>query len=75
MHPVGAVKLKLELPIFTPLPACNDYLIGIFDFTESMIQEDRILQAMPNIVMALHVLCEKMASNSFWKPYLSILDM
>ena len=24
-----------------------------------MIEEDRILQAMPNIVMALHVLCEK----------------
>ena len=39
-----------------------------------MIEEDRILQAMPNIVMALHVLCEKMSNDSFWKPYLSIHD-
>ncbi len=39
----------------------------------SIIQEDRILQAMPNIVMALHVLCERMTNDSLWKPYLSIL--
>ena len=40
-----------------------------------MIDEDRILQAMPNIVMALHVLCERMNPQSFWKPYLGILFM
>ena len=34
-------------------------------FVEAMIEEDRILQAMPNIVMALHILCEKMSVDSF----------
>jgi len=37
------------------------------------MQEDRILQTMPNVAMSLHVLCEMSSPDSFWLPYLSIL--
>ncbi|XP_041353715.1 actin-histidine N-methyltransferase-like isoform X2 [Gigantopelta aegis] len=35
--------------------------------------EDKIMQAMPNITLALHLLCEKKKADSFWKPYIDIL--
>lgn len=38
-----------------------------------LIAEDRILQSMPNVVMALHVLCEFSQQDSFWMPYLKFL--
>ena len=38
-----------------------------------LIEEDQILQAMPSVVLALHVLCERRQPDSFWRPYISIL--
>ena len=35
------------------------------------MNEDRILQSMPNVAMALHVLCEFSQHDSLWQPYLS----
>ncbi|KAK6183292.1 hypothetical protein SNE40_010798 [Patella caerulea] len=38
-----------------------------------LISEDKILQAMPNITLALHLLCEKHQPDSFFQPYINIL--
>ncbi|KAL4237444.1 Histone-lysine N-methyltransferase setd3 [Mactra antiquata] len=38
-----------------------------------IISEDKILQVMPSVVLALHLLCEKRTTDSYWKPYLDIL--
>ncbi|OWF53384.1 histone-lysine N-methyltransferase setd3-like [Mizuhopecten yessoensis] len=40
---------------------------------DALIAEDKILQAMPSIVLALHLLCERRSTESFWKPYLDML--
>ena len=42
-------------------------------FAGSLIGEDKMLQAMPSIVLALHLLCERRTAESFWKPYIDIL--
>ncbi|ELU11224.1 hypothetical protein CAPTEDRAFT_181634 [Capitella teleta] len=39
----------------------------------ALIADNRILQTMPNILLALHVLCELCSPASFWLPYLKIL--
>ncbi|XP_059178140.1 actin-histidine N-methyltransferase-like [Physella acuta] len=39
----------------------------------SLIAEDKILQVMPNVTLALHLLNEKLNPESFWKPYIDIL--
>ncbi|XP_005090792.1 actin-histidine N-methyltransferase [Aplysia californica] len=38
-----------------------------------LIAEDKILQVMPNVILALHLLNEKLNPQSFWKPYIDIL--
>ena len=35
--------------------------------------EDKILQVMPSVVLALHLLCEQRSSESKWKPYLGMI--
>ncbi|KAK7000066.1 histone-lysine N-methyltransferase setd3 [Biomphalaria glabrata] len=39
----------------------------------ALIKEDKILQVMPNVTLALHLLNEKLNPQSFWKPYIDIL--
>ncbi|GFN94514.1 histone-lysine N-methyltransferase, partial [Plakobranchus ocellatus] len=39
----------------------------------ALISEDKILQVMPNVTLALHVLNEKFSPQSFWKPYIDSL--
>lgn len=39
-----------------------------------LIEKDNILRVMPNACLVLHVYCEKLKENSFWKPYLGILQ-
>ena len=34
------------------------------------MKEDRILQVMPNVTLAMHLLAELRSPHSFWKPYL-----
>ncbi|KAH3844375.1 hypothetical protein DPMN_086633 [Dreissena polymorpha] len=38
-----------------------------------LINADKILQVMPSVVLALHLLCERRSEQSPWKPYLDIL--
>ena len=38
-----------------------------------LMKEDKILQVMPSVVLALHLLCELRSPESTWKPYLDIL--
>lgn len=38
-----------------------------------LIDKDNILKVMQNACLVLHVYCEKLKENSFWKPYLDIL--
>ncbi|XP_059818335.1 actin-histidine N-methyltransferase [Hemitrygon akajei] len=37
--------------------------------------QDRILQAMGNITLAFHLLCERLNPDSFWLPYIKTLPM
>ncbi|KAM3917964.1 actin-histidine N-methyltransferase isoform 2-T3 [Leptodactylus fuscus] len=39
----------------------------------SLYSQDRILQAMGNITLAFHLLCERANPNSFWLPYIKTL--
>ncbi|XP_063295481.1 actin-histidine N-methyltransferase [Pelobates fuscus] len=39
----------------------------------SLHSQDRILQAMGNITLAFHLLCERADPNSFWLPYIKTL--
>lgn len=38
-----------------------------------LYSQDRILQAMGNIALAFHLLCERANPNSFWQPYIQTL--
>ncbi|XP_058147833.1 actin-histidine N-methyltransferase isoform X2 [Dasypus novemcinctus] len=38
-----------------------------------LYSQDRILQAMGNITLAFHLLCERANPNSFWQPYIQSL--
>eukprot|EP00072_Mus_musculus_P043212 XP_006516147.3 PREDICTED: histone-lysine N-methyltransferase setd3 isoform X9 [Mus musculus] len=38
-----------------------------------LYSQDRILQAMGNIALAFHLLCERASPNSFWQPYIQTL--
>lgn len=38
-----------------------------------LIEGDNILKAMQNACLVIHVYCEKLKEDSFWKPYLDIL--
>ncbi|XP_007942800.2 actin-histidine N-methyltransferase [Orycteropus afer afer] len=38
-----------------------------------LYSQDRILQAMGNITLAFHLLCERASPNSFWQPYIQTL--
>ncbi|XP_070578396.1 actin-histidine N-methyltransferase-like [Ptychodera flava] len=39
----------------------------------NLVAKDRVLQAMPNILLSVHVLCEKYLPDSFWQPYIKTL--
>ncbi|XP_048829750.1 actin-histidine N-methyltransferase [Brienomyrus brachyistius] len=39
----------------------------------SLYSQDRILQAMGNVTLALHLLCERANPSSFWLPYIKSL--
>ena len=39
----------------------------------SLVQNDPMLSSMPNVALAVHLLCEAYNVNSKWKPYINIL--
>lgn len=38
-----------------------------------MVFQVEILKNMPNVLLAIHLLVEKLSDNQFWKPYINIL--
>ena len=38
-----------------------------------LITADRLLESMPNVALAVHLLCEKYNPDSFWQPYIDVL--
>ena len=36
----------------------------------SLIAKDRLVQSMPNVALALHLLNEACSPHSFWRPYI-----
>ncbi|XP_028404426.1 actin-histidine N-methyltransferase-like [Dendronephthya gigantea] len=44
-------------------------------FLGSIIETDKLLQVMPNVVLALKLLNECHKEDSFWKPYIDILPL
>ena len=51
----------------------NSFLF-LYLLSAPLIAEDRILQVMPNVILALHLLNEKYNEQSFWKPYIGKLQ-
>ena len=43
--------------------------------TGPLIEGDNILKDMQNACLVIHVYCEKLKEDSFWKPYLGILHL
>lgn len=46
---------------------------GISDIPGPLYSQDRILQAMGNVTLAFHLLCERANPSSFWLPYIRSL--
>lgn len=75
--PVCAGRLPPEQPAD---PTRGAQLIGhtpasqpSFPSSGSLYSQDRILQAMGNVTLALHLLCERANPSSFWLPYIKSL--
>ncbi len=53
---------------------CCGTLIFVIVFSNNsagvLISRDHMLQTMPNVALALHLLNEKHCLDSFWKPYI-----
>ena len=47
-------------------------LIIYSDVAGDLIRKDHMLQSMPNVSLALHLLNEKYSPSSFWRPYIGI---
>lgn len=52
---------------------CNLQCSVCINITGELISEDKILQVMPNVTLAMHLLIEFKVADSFWKPYLGKL--
>ncbi|WAR19299.1 SETD3-like protein [Mya arenaria] len=63
----GEKFLTLPRDLMMTPKSAQDSCLGPF------IEEDKILQVMPSVVLALHLLCERRTDGSPWKPYLDIL--
>lgn len=53
-------------------PSCTlyDTMATYVSFAGPMILRDRMLQMMPNVALAIHLLNERYNPSSFWKPYI-----
>ena len=49
------------------------YIANFWIDSGPLYSQDRILQAMGNIALAFHLLCERASPNSFWQPYIQTL--
>lgn len=59
--------LQIPRKLMLTVESAKNSLLG------PLIAEDKILQVMPNVTLALHLLNEKLNPQSFWKPYIDAL--
>ena len=52
---------------------CGTNAVNFWVNSGPLYSQDRILQAMGNITLAFHLLCERADPNSFWQPYIQTL--
>uniref|UniRef100_A0A8D0ZEW8 protein-histidine N-methyltransferase n=1 Tax=Sus scrofa TaxID=9823 RepID=A0A8D0ZEW8_PIG len=52
---------------------CGSHAVNFRVNSGPLYAQDRILQAMGNITLAFHLLCERADPNSFWQPYIQTL--
>lgn len=52
---------------------CSTNAVNFWVNLGPLYSQDRILQAMGNITLAFHLLCERADPNSFWQPYIQTL--
>uniref|UniRef100_A0A0F7Z0B3 protein-histidine N-methyltransferase n=1 Tax=Micrurus fulvius TaxID=8637 RepID=A0A0F7Z0B3_MICFL len=66
---IKAEELFLWIPrkLLMTVESAKNSILG------SLYSQDRILQAMGNITLAFHLLCERYNPNSFWLPYIQTL--
>ena len=62
------IQYSLDLTRFIN---CSCFIF--YSVAAPLIEKDNILRVMQNACLVLHVYCEKLKKNSFWKPYLGIL--
>ncbi|CAH1792481.1 unnamed protein product [Owenia fusiformis] len=65
--PMDSPFLTVPRKLMMTVASAKDSIIGPF------VEQDQILQAMPNVVIALHLLCERLLPSAFWEPYIKIL--
>ncbi|XP_053701971.1 actin-histidine N-methyltransferase [Synchiropus splendidus] len=68
---IKAEELFLWIPrkMLMTVESAKDSVLG------PMHSQDRILQAMGNVTLALHLLCERMNPSSYWLPYIRSLPL
>ena len=59
--------------VFFRIKKVNCSCFIFYSVAAPLIEKDNILRVMQNACLVLHVYCEKLKKNSFWKPYLGIL--
>ncbi|XP_041131325.1 actin-histidine N-methyltransferase-like [Polyodon spathula] len=66
---IKAEELFLWIPrnMLMTVESAKNSVLGL------LYSQDRILQAMGNIALAFHLLCERADPNSFWLPYIKTL--
>ncbi|KAK1160579.1 actin-histidine N-methyltransferase-like [Acipenser oxyrinchus oxyrinchus] len=66
---IKAEELFLWIPrnMLMTVESAKNSVLGL------LYSQDRILQAMGNITLAFHLLCERADPNSFWLPYIKTL--
>uniref|UniRef100_A0A4W3IW41 protein-histidine N-methyltransferase n=1 Tax=Callorhinchus milii TaxID=7868 RepID=A0A4W3IW41_CALMI len=66
---IKAEELFLWIPrkMLMTVESAKNSILGL------IYAQDRILQAMGNITLAFHLLCERSTPNSFWLPYIKTL--
>lgn len=63
----GSTVLSIPRKVFMSTETAKDSSLS------ALIEKDPMLQRMPNVSLALHLLVEKNSPASFWEPYINIL--
>ncbi|KAG7266315.1 hypothetical protein CRUP_015159 [Coryphaenoides rupestris] len=73
VSPVGTHKTCQLTQSQWPAPCVHWITFRLFRMFSPLYSQDRILQAMSNVTLALHLLCERASPSSPWLPYIKSL--